>query len=753
MKQLLLTPFLLGFISPVFADSWKDIEDLTKLIESKGTKIIERNNCKENNLGHYSSKGESDGVLTICLNNISEDDPSEYWEVLAHEAAHAMQTCNNNTLWQSKYHPRMLRALKAEAPHYAEILKQYRGKDKIFELEAFDMELQTPSEVKYNYKYYCLNNQNDELIENPVLTDENISLLYDLVGGKDAYDELVTWGMRNYSEDEIKKFDEIIDNGSFEDLKKSILNLNERYIQSNSQVKDLSAENNQEGLTDDEVNILKNLVGGEKSYDTFVAWALKNLSKEEQLEYDQLVDSGDFEKVKSKMLYYFGMFQDSQSKKILNAKEIKALQDHVGGSKKYDELMEWSRENLSVEEVTKFDEIINRKDFKEIKETLSKLKNKYNNWAAQFNLIKVEAYKPWPGKLNIDPDIQVPNFDSVDKACINLEKRKSESTDDWEIASLIRENASKEFEKTGKLKQFTETELNIFREEKNSHQREVAVQYSILRLMGVKDWREYSSWDINSAEFARIKKDGYYRDTSKFRKNDPRLRYSDNYWQKPLIDIICDPKGYKNIMQYNIPLLNTEEKKNYIQVVEKGNMKERYDLFYKLREKYRQYIVMGRFTKFPIKRLSDGKYYIQCKYKTTNLKKPKNGASEVNQYNVNIGFDLHIFDPIEFTYRKINYFYNGKVSNDTREISYENSGLKHNYIGDVNKMNITKEEINTYSYKKFGSMRSSSIEKSQKINLLNGKYHERIKSLTSRGENIDLSQGTCYGESSIPDIN
>ena len=377
MKQLLLAPFLLGFISPVFADSWKDIEDLTKLIESNGTKIKERKNCKKNNLGHYSFKNKSNDVLTICLNNISEEDPSDYWEVLAHEAAHAMQECNNNTLWKSKYHPRMLRGLKSEAPHYAEILKQYRGRDKIFELEAFDMELQTPSEVKYNYEYYCLNNQNGESVENPVLTDENISLLHELVGGEDSYDQLLTWGRRNYSEDEIKKFDEIIDNGSFEDLKKSILNLYKKYIESNSEVKDLSAENNQEGLTEDEVKILKNLVGGENSYDKFVDWAINNLNEKEQLEYDQLVDSGDFEKVKSKMLYYFSKFEDSQNQNILTSKQIEDLQDSVGGSKKYDELMAWSRENLSVDEVTNFDEIILRQDYQEINETLSKLKNKY----------------------------------------------------------------------------------------------------------------------------------------------------------------------------------------------------------------------------------------------------------------------------------------------------------------------------------------------------------------------------------------
>ena len=75
-------------------------------------------------------------------------------------------------------------------------------------------------------------------------------------------------------------------------------------------------ENTQEGLTDDQVRILKNLVGGEKSYDKFLDWAINNLNEKERIEYDQLVDSGDFEKIKSKMLYYFSKFEDSQNQNI-----------------------------------------------------------------------------------------------------------------------------------------------------------------------------------------------------------------------------------------------------------------------------------------------------------------------------------------------------------------------------------------------------------------------------------------------------
>ena len=53
MKHLLLAPFLLGCVSPVLADSWKDIDDLTTLIQSNGTEIKEIMDCEKNNLGHY----------------------------------------------------------------------------------------------------------------------------------------------------------------------------------------------------------------------------------------------------------------------------------------------------------------------------------------------------------------------------------------------------------------------------------------------------------------------------------------------------------------------------------------------------------------------------------------------------------------------------------------------------------------------------------------------------------------------------
>ena len=175
---------LQGIFNPLHSDTIKDIQDLKQLIKSTGTKIIESTNCQENELGHYTYKDKTDELI-ICTNNIDKNDISSYWEVLAHESAHIMQACNNNNLYKDKYHPRMIRKLKTDAPHYSEILKQYRGQDKIRELEAFDMELKSPQMVKEDFEFYCISDRsNSEVMD---LSDQQVENLKGLVGGEENY--------------------------------------------------------------------------------------------------------------------------------------------------------------------------------------------------------------------------------------------------------------------------------------------------------------------------------------------------------------------------------------------------------------------------------------------------------------------------------------------------------------------------------------------------------------------------------------
>ena len=548
MKHLLLAPFLLGFISPVFADSWRDIDDLKQLIESNGTKIKELNNCEENNLGHYSFSKQND-VLTICTNNINTQDPSEYWEVLAHEAAHAMQACNRNTLWQSKYHPRMLRALKSEAPYYAEILKQYRGRDKILELEAFDMELKTPSEVIDNYDYYCLRNENDvENLENPVLTDKNTSLLKDLVGGEDLYDELISWGIENLSQEEKITFDQTIDNGSFEDIKKSILNLKEIYDNS---------QNVTVQISDDDTYYLKNLVGGEESYNDLMSWGNDELTKKEIEAYDNIISSNNLDLIE---------------KELLN------------------------------------------------------LNNKYLNWFQKKGIIQIQKYEPYPGKLNPDPDVQVPQTNSLRQAC-DLYKDKEEEIENFQrITDKILDSQrarimAGEIESNAPL---PKSEQDIYSKKPNLEQQLRAILSEIHRQAGISSWKKYSAYDLEGTalKFKEIGTKVY-----EMKENHPDYEFNP---YKNIVEFnsfrnfpntLCDKRGYMNMLRYHAKNSSPKRIRNIKSTMSKGSMKSKYDLVYELFEEYKYSLVKNGLKnhRYPLTKNKDGVYLLECNvesYKT-----------------------------------------------------------------------------------------------------------------------------------------
>ncbi len=223
----LLTPLILqGIFTPLHSDTRKDIEDLKQLIKSTGTKVIESSNCKKDELGHYTFRDKTD-KLVICTNNIDKNDNSAYWEVLAHESAHIMQACNNNNLYKDQYHPRMFRKLKTEAPHYSEILKKYRGQDKIRELEAFDMELKTPEMVKEDFEFYCISDRSST--ESTELTQKQVDELKGLVGGEENYNLMLTWAENNLTSEEVNEFDNIMETGNVERITKAILGLNKEF--------------------------------------------------------------------------------------------------------------------------------------------------------------------------------------------------------------------------------------------------------------------------------------------------------------------------------------------------------------------------------------------------------------------------------------------------------------------------------------------------------------------------------------------
>ncbi|MDA7677498.1 hypothetical protein N8561_01270 [bacterium] len=243
LASLLLPTQLLGLISlstPARADSWKDVEDLIELVKGTGTKVQKLDSCDGETMGFYQPprKDGSGDRLVFCTNNIDMEDVSAVWEVLAHESAHVMQACNGGLIWKAEYHPRLLRNLKSRAPHYASILDQYRGRDKMMELEAFDMELKSPEQVVNIFLRACSkdegpadNSDSDTSTSQPSESEESI---LSIVGGEDSFKVLLAWAKENYTREELVELGETLQSGDVRKIKKALIALLRRFNQSQS---------------------------------------------------------------------------------------------------------------------------------------------------------------------------------------------------------------------------------------------------------------------------------------------------------------------------------------------------------------------------------------------------------------------------------------------------------------------------------------------------------------------------------------
>ena len=225
---------------PAFADSTKDINAFISLIKQTGTKVQKTDNCPANTYGFYQppQKDGSGDRLVFCSNRIDFEDTSAVWEVLAHEGAHVMQACNGGLLWKEEYHPRMLRKLKEQAPHYAKILTQYRGKDKMYELEAFDMELSTAQQVIGYFKEFCIKESGRPTSETQQQeaaqqgANNAADSIFALVGGESSFKALMQWAAQNLSAQEQQQLMAVIKSGNLQQIKYALLALQTRFNQS-----------------------------------------------------------------------------------------------------------------------------------------------------------------------------------------------------------------------------------------------------------------------------------------------------------------------------------------------------------------------------------------------------------------------------------------------------------------------------------------------------------------------------------------
>ena len=247
LAALLIQSQLFGFLAlqpAARADSWKDIEDLIELVKSSGTKVQKTSECDGQTLGFYQPP-RKDGTgdrLVFCTNNLDMEDVSAVWEVLSHESAHVMQACQGGLIWKEEFHPRLLRNLKNVAPHYYQILQQYRGRDRMIELEAFDMELKTAAEVKKLFLGVCSrsNSTNTDSAPSPQqggsseTTQDAVESILAIVGGEASFKALMDWAAHNLTAEQLEGLKQLLKSGDMAKIKEVLLALQKAFVESQS---------------------------------------------------------------------------------------------------------------------------------------------------------------------------------------------------------------------------------------------------------------------------------------------------------------------------------------------------------------------------------------------------------------------------------------------------------------------------------------------------------------------------------------
>lgn len=166
IKQLIATLAIVTCVwnpAPVQATSVNDVKELVQLIKGTGTDVV-HGDCEEPNAyGYYTfSKEEDIDQVFICSSRVDMNDPNEVWDVLAHEATHVMQACQNDNIIKLEKHPAVLRELQDSAPHLYQNLQAYTGRHKLYEAEAFWMMLRSPSIVKEWFYQACYKSAEEE---------------------------------------------------------------------------------------------------------------------------------------------------------------------------------------------------------------------------------------------------------------------------------------------------------------------------------------------------------------------------------------------------------------------------------------------------------------------------------------------------------------------------------------------------------------------------------------------------------------
>ena len=144
--------------SAVQASTWDRIASYLRLLQRAGVDALVAPDCPLGLLGAFH---EGKQALLMCGNNLP-DDPAIVWVVLAHESAHAMQSCSGGNLMPAALLSREMEVARQRQPDTFQELQLYHTSQHHVEAEARLIQAMPPEQVVALFEKHCA----ERLIQN-----------------------------------------------------------------------------------------------------------------------------------------------------------------------------------------------------------------------------------------------------------------------------------------------------------------------------------------------------------------------------------------------------------------------------------------------------------------------------------------------------------------------------------------------------------------------------------------------------------
>jgi hypothetical protein len=116
------------------------------------------------------------------------------------------------------------------------------------------------------------------------VTEEDQQYLHDIVGGTDAYEDLLVWASRALDQDDINAYDQIMDSGDIGEMEAAIRWLYDQFTN--------AASDDEADVSDEFTSTVLEAV---PNYQEIIDWGSENLSPEMIEEYNDAMDNGSDE--------------------------------------------------------------------------------------------------------------------------------------------------------------------------------------------------------------------------------------------------------------------------------------------------------------------------------------------------------------------------------------------------------------------------------------------------------------------------